>query len=77
MGEIYNIGCDENMGYTVLEIAKLLIKLIKHTDDYYKWIEYVADRPFNDVRYFISNIKLKSLGWSINENFNTKITELI
>ena len=77
VGEIYNIGCDENMAYSVLEIAKLLIKLIKHTDNYDKWIEYVEDRPFNDKRYFISNKKLKDLGWNINENFNTKITELI
>ena len=26
VGEIYNIGCDEGMEYTVLEVAKRLIK---------------------------------------------------
>jgi dTDP-glucose 4,6-dehydratase len=65
IGEIYNIGCDENMEYSVIEIAKMLIKMIRNTDDYDKWIEYVEDRPFNDQRYYISNQKLKDLGWNI------------
>lgn len=26
-------------------------------------IEFVADRPFNDVRYYISSEKLMKLGW--------------
>ncbi len=29
LGEIYNIGCDEGMEFTVLEVAKTLIKMIK------------------------------------------------
>jgi len=69
IGEIYNIGCDDGMEYSVLDIAKMLIKLIKHTDDYEEWIEYIEDRPFNDKRYYISNEKVKNLGWKINVNF--------
>ena len=65
VGEIYNIGCDEGMEYSVMEIAKILIKMIKGTDDYEEWIEYVEDRPFNDQRYYISNQKVKNLGWNI------------
>jgi len=65
IGEIYNIGCDENMEYSVMDIAKILIKMIKNTDNYEDWIEYVEDRPFNDQRYYISNQKLKKLGWNI------------
>ena len=76
IGEIYNIGCDENMEYSVLEVAKILIKMIKKTDDYNKWIEYIEDRPFNDQRYYISNKKLKDLGWKINILFNEGIKEL-
>ena len=53
VGEIYNIGCDEGMVYSVLEVAKLLIKNIKDTEDYYNWLEYVEDLPFNDHRYYI------------------------
>ena len=65
IGEIYNIGCDEGMEYSVMEIAHILIRLIKKTDDYDAWIEYIKDRPFNDKRYYISNSKLRSLGWDI------------
>lgn len=65
IGEIYNIGCDEGMEYSVMEIAKILIKMIKNTENYDTWIEYIKDRPFNDRRYYISNQKLKDLGWNI------------
>jgi len=65
IGEIYNIGCDEKMEYSVMEIAKILIKMIKKTENYNEWIEYIEDRPFNDKRYYISNTKLKYLGWNI------------
>jgi dTDP-glucose 4,6-dehydratase/UDP-glucose 4,6-dehydratase len=65
LGEIYNIGCDEGMEYSVLEVAKILIKMINKTETYDKWIEYIEDRPFNDQRYYISNQKLKDLGWNI------------
>ena len=49
IGEIYNIGCDENMEYSILDIAKILIKKIKGEEALYNdWIEYIEDRPFND-----------------------------
>ena len=62
VGEIYNIGCDEGMEYSVMEVAKILIREIKHTTQYEDWIEYIEDRPYNDKRYYISNTKLKDLG---------------
>ena len=62
IGEIYNIGCDESMEYSIKEVAEILIKMIKNTDEFDKWIEYIEDRPFNDKRYYISNQKLKDLG---------------
>ena len=77
IGEIYNIGCDEHMEYSVLEISKILIKLLKNTDDYDKWITYIEDRPFNDQRYYISNQKLKDLGWVIKKKFDSSIKELV
>jgi dTDP-glucose 4,6-dehydratase/UDP-glucose 4,6-dehydratase len=66
LGEIYNIGCDEGMEYSVLDIAKILIKMIQNTENCNEWIEYIEDRPFNDQRYYISNQKLKDLGWNIS-----------
>lgn len=77
IGEIYNIGCDEGMEYSILQVAKLLIKRIQNTEAYDKWITYVEDRPFNDKRYYISNKKLKDLGWNITINFDEGITMLI
>jgi dTDP-glucose 4,6-dehydratase/UDP-glucose 4,6-dehydratase len=77
VGEIYNIGCDKGMEYSVTDVAKLLIKLIKRTDKFDEWIEYIEDRPFNDARYYISNQKLKDLGWSIKIDFIDGIKELV
>ncbi len=77
IGEIYNIGCDEGMEYSILDVAKILIKKIKNTDNYNEWITYIKDRPFNDKRYYISNKKLKELGWSIETKFEDGINDLI
>jgi UDP-glucose 4,6-dehydratase len=78
IGEIYNIGCNEGMEYSVLDIAKILIKNIKGDDVEIKdWIEYIEDRPFNDKRYYISNNKIKALGWNIKVNFLDGLRELV
>jgi len=77
VGEIYNIGCDDNMEYSVLDVAKILIKKIKNTDNYDEWITYIDDRPFNDQRYYISNEKVKNLGWSIKVSFEDGIDRLL
>ncbi len=77
IGEIYNIGSDDDSEYTVLQIAQILIKLIKKTDDYNEWITYIDDRPFNDKRYYISSQKLKNLGWKIEVDFMVGIQELM
>jgi len=77
VGEIYNIGCDEGMEYSVIEIAKILIKMIKKTDNYDKWIEYIEDRPYNDQRYYISNQKVKDLGWDITIDLISGLKDLI
>ena len=77
VGEIYNIGCDEGMEYSIMEVTKILIKKIHNTEDYDKWISYIEDRPFNDQRYYISNQKLKDLGWKITISFNKGVKMLI
>jgi len=77
IGEIYNIGCDKGMEYSIIEVAKILIKKIYDTEDYDEWIEYIEDRPFNDKRYYISNQKLKDLGWDIEIGFEEGINMLV
>lgn len=76
IGEIYNIGCDESMEYSILDVASILVKKIKN-DSVENWIRYVEDRPFNDKRYYISNKKLEKLGWFPTIDFNTGIDNLI
>jgi len=61
-GEIYNIASEDEI--SVMEVTKLMIKIILGTEDYDEWITYVDDRPFNDSRYHICAKKLKGLGWS-------------
>ena len=77
IGKIYNIGCDEDMEYSVMDIAKLLITKIKNTDNYANWITYIEDRPFNDKRYYICNNTLKNLGWNIQIKFEKGIDDMI
>ena len=77
VGEIYNIGCNEGMEYSVMDIAKILIKKIKNTDNYDDWIEYIEDRPYNDKRYYISNQKIKDLGWNIEIDLMSGLNNII
>jgi len=77
IGEIYNIGSDDHHEYSVMDVAKMLIKLIKNTETYDNLIEHIPDRPFNDKRYYISNNKLKNLGWKINIDFEDGLTDLV
>ena len=75
--EIYNIGSDEKDERSVLEVAKVLIQKILNTDTYGEYIEFVDDRPFNDKRYFITNKKLKTLGWKQTIRFEEGINSLL
>jgi UDP-glucose 4,6-dehydratase len=67
IGEIYNISGDDE--FSVLDIAKMLIKKIKNTDEYDKWITFVKDREFNDKRYYICSKKLEQMGWKKTVSF--------
>ena len=76
IGEIYNIGGDDSCEYSVYTIACQLIQIIQKTDRYDRWIKYIKDRPFNDKRYYISNDKLKKLGWNIQIDFDQGLQKL-
>lgn len=76
-GDIYNIGCDEGMEHSIIDVARMLIRDIRHTEEYDDWITYIEDRPFNDKRYYISNQKLKELGWQLNVGFAEGIRMLL
>jgi dTDP-glucose 4,6-dehydratase len=77
IGEVYNIGSDPQYEKSVLDVAKILVKLIHNDHNYEKYLEFVQDRPFNDKRYFITNKKLKDLGWKQEINFMDGISKLL
>ena len=77
IGEVYNIGSDDRDEYSVLEVAHMLIEKIHGSSDVRKWITFIKDRPFNDTRYYISNDKVKGLGWDVTVDFNEGIDDLI
>ena len=45
--------------------------------DINSWIEYIEDRPYNDQRYYISNQKLKNLGWKIEIDIESGLNDLL
>ena len=77
IGEIYNIGCNEDMEISILELAKKIHKLSEIKSYFQENVTYIEDRPFNDKRYYISNKKLKELGWNIKINLEYGLKELI
>ena len=74
VGEIYNIGTEDE--YSVMDIAKILIGMIREGETFDEWITYIEDRPFNDQRYYISNEKLLALGWSVKVGLLDGLKEL-
>ena len=77
IGEIYNIGCDEDMEINILNLAKKIFRLSNAKSSWDDSVEYIEDRPFNDKRYYISNEKLKTMGWQIKINLEDGLKELL
>jgi dTDP-glucose 4,6-dehydratase/UDP-glucose 4,6-dehydratase len=75
LSEAYNVGSTDE--YSVLDIARILVKKIIGTDEYEKYITFVPDRIFNDIRYLISCDKIKSLGWKQMVSFEDGINDTI
>ncbi|XP_073436556.1 dTDP-D-glucose 4,6-dehydratase isoform X2 [Dendrobates tinctorius] len=63
-GEIYNIGATFEISVT--QLAKELIRMIQNTSSDTEtelWMDYVNDRPVNDLRYLMKCEKMNTLGW--------------
>jgi UDP-glucose 4,6-dehydratase len=76
-GEIYNIGCEEGMEYNILDVGQLILDMIKTEYTFKNEIEFIEDRPYNDRRYYISNLKLKNIGWKQKVTFKQGLFDLI
>lgn len=60
-GMVYNIGTQ--IEQTVMEVVTSIIKEARPHVDPSTMIDLVADRPFNDSRYFLDTSALAELGW--------------
>ena len=61
IGKVYNVAGPHE--YTNLDVSKLLLSMMKPDEDPMDHIEFVDDRPFNDVRYNIQDNAIRALGW--------------
>ena len=70
---IYNVGSEKE--YQNIEIAKMICKLFGK--DPKKFIEFVRDRPYNDMRYSVSTKKICSLGWKPKDKLMDDLPKII
>ncbi|KAB8270712.1 NAD(P)-binding protein [Aspergillus minisclerotigenes] len=69
-GETYNISSNDHL--QVRQVAEKTFRCF-YPDETYEsdnWIEFVADRPFNDGMYWTDDSKLRVLGWTQRTNFD-------
>lgn len=62
VGQIYNIGGDNEISN--IDVAKTLLKIFGLEEEQDKYLTFVPDRKFNDLRYTINSSKLHQLGWT-------------
>ena len=79
IGEIYNLGGADSDERTVLEVAKELLTILKGTDEFNlsDHIVHIEDRPFNDMRYWITDTKLRDLGWEPKVGFKEGVRMVV
>ncbi|KAL2311969.1 hypothetical protein POMI540_4531 [Schizosaccharomyces pombe] len=80
-GQIFNIGSDDEIDN--LSLVKFICdyflyrKLSLKNLDYSKYITFVQDRNYNDLRYSLNYEKIKSLGWRPQIPLETGLRKLI
>jgi dTDP-glucose 4,6-dehydratase len=74
-GEVYNMGTSFEISN--LEFAKKLIDIFGLKDRESEFIDFVEDRPFNDLRYSLNSSKLRELGWRPEIDFDEGLARTI
>ncbi|MCH9614709.1 MAG: 8-amino-3,8-dideoxy-manno-octulosonate cytidylyltransferase [Chlamydiia bacterium] len=69
-GQTYNIG--GNNEWTNIDLVRLIVKHVGQGE-----ITFVKDRPGHDFRYALDNSKIRELGWTPIEDFETSLKRLI
>ena len=77
VGETYNIGSQNE--YSVLDVVREVIRQVngEYQYDFADYIEFVADRPFQDMRYLVNWEKLSALGWKPMKSFEESIASCV
>ncbi|KAI9099802.1 hypothetical protein DFS34DRAFT_506631 [Phlyctochytrium arcticum] len=75
IGETYNIGTSDEISN--LELTRYLLKKMSLEAKSSQLIEFVEDRPFNDMRYAIDSNKLEQMGWKPKVKFEEGIERTI
>jgi len=60
-GHVYNVGGKNEIPN--IEVAKELLRIFGKENEQDKYLTFVPDRKFNDLRYTINSSKLHELGW--------------
>jgi dTDP-glucose 4,6-dehydratase len=65
IGEAYNVGGESEKRN--IDLAREVLRLLGKGEE---WLEYVTDRPGHDLRYALSNEKIKrEIGWAPRVDF--------
>lgn len=72
-GHVYNIGGQNEIAN--IDVAKTLLKIFGKDEE--KYIQYVPDRKFNDLRYTINSSKLHELGWTEKTSWEDGLKETV
>ncbi len=79
IGNIYNISSPDEI--SIIHLAKMLMRLMKNfdetKDDINNYLKYIDDRSYNDRRYYISDEKLRNLGWNKMKSLEDGLKETI
>lgn len=75
VGDTYNIGTSEE--HSVIEIVKKILAIMRPHANPDDMIEYVRDRPFNDMRYYLDLKQLDILGWREQIKFDDGLKQTV
>jgi len=70
-GDVFNIGSPDEK--CIVDLADAVISLAASKSV----IVTVKDRPFNDVRYWVDDALLRTLGWTPKVSFETGLTSTL
>lgn len=80
LGQIYNIGANDDDEFCNIDIACMLIRKIYSAQNVVEtdYIQHVSDRLYNDTRYAMDSSKLRTeLGWTPKTSFHDGIQRTI